>query len=390
MEPHTREGGLELRAAFAAAFGAPPAAAARAPGRVNLIGEHTDYNGGLVLPAAIELATRVAVRMRSDSRVVGLSRERGAASSELDEPPAGDWLDYARGTARVLADAGLLRESGFEIAVRSDLPEGAGLSSSAALEAATSLALLAASGGPEVALDRPDLARLCQRAEAEFAGVPCGIMDQYAVLCSEPGSALLLDCASLVASRVPLPAGVEIQIFDTGVSRGLRSGGYAQRRADCERALSGARRALGRKLASLSELSIEELADLARSLDPVALRRARHVVSENARVREFARALAAGELERAGAEMFASHESLRSDYDVTVPESDALVEESRGLPGCIGARMTGAGLGGCTVHLVRAEQASLFAAALTDRFRARFAREPRFWRTRAAGGAGLI
>ena len=161
-----------VRALFAEVFGAAPAGAARSPGRVNLIGEHTDYNGGLVLPAAIELATQVAVRLRADDRVRGFSRERGRAEAQLHDPPAGDWLDYARGTARVLADAGLVRDAGFELAVLSDVPEGAGLSSSAALEAATALALIAASGAPEVGFDRPELARLCQRAEAEFAGVP--------------------------------------------------------------------------------------------------------------------------------------------------------------------------------------------------------------------------
>ena len=378
------------RELFTEAFGAEAAAAARAPGRVNLIGEHTDYNGGLVLPAAIGLATGVALRLRTDGSVRGFSRERGAAQADLWDPPGGDWLDYVRGTARVLADAGLARETGFEIAVRSDVPEGAGLSSSAALEAATALALIAASGTSETALDRPELARLCQRAEAEFAGVPCGIMDQYAVLCTEPGAAIMLDCATLEARRVPIPAGLEILIFDTGVTRALRSGGYAERRAECDRALDGARRALGRPLGSLSQLAPADIGALTGALDPTALRRARHVVSENARVREFARALEAGQLALAGAAMFASHESLRVDYEVTVPESDALVADSRALPGCVGARMTGAGWGGCTVHLVEALQGETFAASLAQRFRARFGREPRFFRTRAAGGASLI
>ena len=379
-----------VRALFAEAFGGAPLRAARAPGRVNLIGEHTDYNGGLVLPAAIELATSVSVRPRADALVRGCSRERGQAQAGFHDPPAGDWLDYARGTARVLADAGLVRDSGFEIAVLSDVPEGAGLSSSAALEAATALALIAASGAPEVELDRPELARLCQRAEVEFTGVPCGIMDQYAVLCSEPGAAILLDCARVQARRVRMPDGIEILIFDTGVSRELRSGGYAVRRAECERALTGARSALGRKLGSLSEILASDFERLASALDPVALRRARHVVTENARVRELASALEARDLGRAGAAMFASHESLRVDYEVTVPESDALVEDARALPGCIGARMTGAGFGGCTVHLVEAAHAPAFATGLSRRFRERFGREPRFWRTRAAAGAYLL
>jgi galactokinase len=379
-----------VRALFSRSFGGAPAAAARAPGRVNLIGEHTDYNGGLVLPAAIELATRVAVRPRADDRVVGVSRERGRAEAELSDPPAGDWLDYARGTARVLADAGLVRETGFELAVLSDVPEGAGLSSSAALEAATALALIAASGAPEIALERAELARLCQRAEVEFAGVPCGIMDHYAVLCCEAGAALLLDCARVESFAVPIPDTLEILIFDTGVARGLRAGHYAARRADCERALAGARRALGRRLGSLSELGTDELTALAGALDGVAFRRARHVVSENARVRALATALETGDLARAGQAMFASHESLRVDYEVTAPESDALVADARGLPGCVGARMTGAGFGGCTVNLVEARHARAFASELARRFQDRFAREPRFFPSRAAAGADLV
>jgi len=379
-----------VRALFAEVFGGAPASAARSPGRVNLIGEHTDYNGGLVLPAAIELATRVSVRPRADALVRGCSRERGEARAGLYDPPAGHWLDYARGTARVLADAGLVRDTGFEIAVLSDLPEGAGLSSSAALEAATALALIAASGVAEVAFDRPELARLCQRAEVEFAGVPCGIMDHYAVLCSEPGSALLLDCARVEARAVPLPDGLEILIFDTGIERALREGRYAARRAECERALEGARFALGRRLASLSELVPSDFERLERTLDAVALRRARHVVGENARVRALAAAFASGDLEAAGAAMFASHESLRVDYEVTVPESDALVEDARGLPGSVGARMTGAGFGGCTVHLVETGHAHAFATGLARRFRDRFGREPRHWFSRAAAGANLI
>jgi galactokinase len=379
-----------VRALFAEVFAGIPASAARAPGRVNLIGEHTDYNGGLVFPAAIELATLVSVRPRADSLVRGCSRERGPVEAQLHDPPAGDWLDYARGTARVLADAGLVRDTGFEIAVLSDLPEGAGLSSSAALEAATALALIAASGAPEVAFDRAELARLCQRAEVEFAGVPCGIMDQYAVLCSQPGAALLLDCARVLARAVPLPDGIEILIFDTGVARALREGRYAERRAECERALEAARRALGRRLASLSELALGDFARLERALDPVALRRARHVVGENARVLALAEAFETGDLGRAGEAMFASHESLRVDYQVTVAESDALVEDSRSLAGCIGARMTGAGFGGCTVHLVEAQHARAFAIELARRFRERFGREPRYWISRAAAGANLI
>ncbi|MFI5314358.1 MAG: galactokinase [Myxococcota bacterium] len=382
--------GAPIRERFRAAFGGEPSAIARSPGRVNLIGEHTDYNGGLVLPAAIERDTRVALRLRADARVIAVSRERGPASAELGAPAASDWLDYARGVARVLAAAGRIPAQGFELWVETDLPEGAGLSSSAALEAAVALALLGAAGADAARADRAELARFCQRAEVEFVGVPCGIMDQYAVLCSRAGAALRLDCATLEAAAIALPETLAIEIFDTGVSRSLRAGAYAERRGECARALAGARAALGRPLGSLSELSEGELAALSRALDPVALRRARHVVGENRRVRDTAAALARGDLHAAGDSLFASHASLRADFEVSCAESDALVEDARGLAGCLGARMTGAGFGGCTVQLVETARADGFAGELAARFQARFGRAPRHWRTAAAAPAALL
>jgi len=363
---------------------------ARSPGRVNLIGEHTDYNGGLVLPAAIARDTRVGLRPRGDGRVRGRSRERGAAEAELDAPRAGDWLDYPRGVARALARAGWIPASGFDLEVETDLPEGAGLSSSAALEAATAVALLAAAGRELADRDRPELALLCQRAEVEFVGVPCGAMDQFAVLCGAPGAALRLDCASMQSRPVALPAGLAVLIFDTGVERSLRAGAYAERRAECERARIQAEAALRRTLGSLSEVSADELPALAHGLDPVALRRARHVVTENERVRAVEAALGDGDLAALGDALFSGHASLRDDFEVTCPESDALVADSRDLPGCAGARMTGAGFGGCTVQLVRSADAERFARALAERFRARFGRTPRHWRTEVAAPASRL
>ena len=365
-------------------------ARARSPGRVNLIGEHTDYNGGLVLPAAIARDTRVAVRLRGDGRVRGRSRERGLAEAELQAPRAGDWLDYPRGVARTLAGAGWIAASGFDLEVETDLPEGAGLSSSAALEAATALALLGAAGRELPDAARPQLALLCQRAEVEFVGVPCGAMDQFAVLCGAAGSALRLDCARMESRAVALPAGLALLVFDTGVERSLRAGAYAERRAECERARVQAEAALGRAVGALSELRAEELPRLARALEPVALRRARHVVTENARVCAVEAALGRGDLAALADALYAGHASLRDDFEVTCPESDALVADSRDLPGCAGARMTGAGFGGCTVQLVRSEHADGFAAALADRFRARFGRTPRHWRTEAAPPASRL
>ncbi len=371
-------------------FGAPASAGARAPGRVNLIGEHTDYNGGLVMPAALDLELRVWLRFRTDERVRAVSDALGQVEARLDAPPAGNWLDYARGVARELARAQRIPATGFDARVQADLPPGAGLSSSAALEAAFALALLAAAGAPERKADRPELARLCQRAESSFVGTPCGLMDPYAVLCAEAGEAILLDCSSERAQPVRLPEDLALWIFDTGVAHELREGGYAQRRAECERALDQATRALGRQLDSLSSLRVEDLAPIGGRVDAVLFRRIRHVVSENARVREFAARLASADHAGAGAVLYASHDSLRVDYEVTCAESDALVADSRELPGCVGARMTGGGFGGSTLHLVENENADAFAAELCKRFEARFARTPRHWRARAARAASRL
>ncbi len=354
---------------------------------MNLIGEHTDYNGGWVLPAAIALCTEVALRFRSDGRVLGVSREEGPSEAQLDAAPRHTWLDYARGVARLLAQAGRIPGTGFEIAVASELPAGAGLSSSAALEVASALALAAAAGAPLVRDERLELARLCQRAEHEFAGVPCGIMDPYAVLHAQVGHGMLLRCSDLHAEQVPIPGTLALLIVDTGVRHALRDGGYAARRRECEQALAAARIALPRQLDTASDVEPRDLPALRPALEDVPFRRLRHVVSENARVRAFARALRARDERAAGEMLYASHASLRDDFEVSCPESDALVEESHGVEGCLGARMTGAGFGGSTLHLVRTASADAVAARLAERFRARFGRTPRHWKTRPAAAA---
>ena len=237
---------------FESVFGGPAAAEARAPGRVNLIGEHTDYNGGLVLPAAISLQTRVAVRFREDGRVVGASRERGRAEAELAAAPDGCWLDHLRGVARVLADQGRIPARGFDASVAGDVPEGSGLSSSAALGVAAAHALARAAGTPFRAGERTLVAELAHRAETGFVGVPCGIMDPYAVACAESGAALLLDCASRERRVVPLPEGIALLVFDTGTRRELRDGRFEARVSECEQARTAAAALLTRPLASLS------------------------------------------------------------------------------------------------------------------------------------------
>jgi galactokinase len=357
---------------------------------VNLIGEHTDYNGGQVLPMATALRTRVAVRLSGGVRVRGESEGSPGSEAGWGDPPAGTWLDYVRGVARELERLGRVRAAGFEVRVRSDVPPGAGLSSSAALEVATALALAAASGHPFEAGERGEVAALCRRAESRFVGVPCGIMDQWAALFGRRGSAVRLHCADLRSELVPLPDSLEVLVVDTGVRRALREGGFAERRAECREALEAARRVLGRDLDALSELHAEDLTRLEAGLDPIPLRRARHVVSENARVDRFAEALHCGELELLGGLLYASHESLRDDYEVTCAESDFLVDATRGLPDALGARMTGAGWGGCTLHLVRAERGGSVARTLAARFQTRFGRRPRHWMLRSGDGARVL
>jgi galactokinase len=352
---------------------------------VNLIGEHTDYNEGLVLPAALDLRTAVAVRLTRGDRVRGLSREEGPAEAAFEEPARGIWLDYVRGVARELARAGRAPATGFEVAVASDVPCGAGLSSSAALEVATALALEAASGGTRS--EEPiETARLCQRAESGFVGVPCGLLDPFASLLAREGHVTLLDCATMRWDAIPVPDDLALLVVDTGIRRTLRDGGYAERRRECERALDGAPSILGRPLRHLSEIRPEEIGALG-GLPALLLRRLRHVVTENARVRSFVAALGAGDREGAGRALYGSHESLRDDYEVTWPESDLLVDVSARLPGVVGARMTGAGWGGCTVHLVEVERAAAIREALEEAYAERFGRRPPSWLTRPGPGA---
>jgi galactokinase len=375
---------------FASEFGSPPAAEARAPGRVNLIGEHTDYSGGLALPVAVSLETRVAVRFRSDRTVRGVSRERGAAGAELEAPAAGDWLDYVRGVACELVRARRIPAAGFDVAVAGDVPEDAGLSSSAALAVASAHALAGAAGAPFREAERAEVAEAAHRAETGFVGVPCGIMDQYAIACAEPGCALLLDCARVELRPVPLPEELTLLVVDTGVRRELRGGDYQARVDECQRAREQASAALGRPLANLSELRPEEVLELDGALDPVALRRARHVTSENQRVERFVRALEARDLRAAGRILYESHESLAVDYEVSWREADLLVRASRDLDGVLGARLTGAGWGGCTLHLVQRGQQRACAAALCAVLERSQSGPVRCFQLNAVGGAGLL
>jgi galactokinase len=363
----------------------------RAPGRVNLIGEYTDFNLGYVLPAAIDREIRIAY-LPSDDRQVVLHRldtgERGAF--DLDHlPPRGQgWLDYAVGVAWALAEAGH-RLHGVRAVIGSNLPTGAGLSSSAAIELAIAHALLA---DPGPTLDPMRLARLAQVAENQFVGVQSGLMDQFAVACGEAGAALLLDCRSLDWRPVQLPLDeVTLVVCDSGQARELASSAYNVRRAQCDTAVAELARH-DPSVQSLRDVSSELLAEATRAgwLEPLVLKRASHVVRENQRVIETMAALAAGDLAAVGALFAASHASLRDLFEVSSPALDALVEIASGTPGVVAARMTGAGFGGCTVNLVRPDALPALRTAVETRYAARTGFHPRVFPVTPAAGAGPI
>jgi galactokinase len=343
---------------------APLPEVALAPGRVNLIGEHVDYNDGRVLPLAIDRHVAVALAPRGDRRLVvhavALKRRSSLDLDELRPPPRRRWDAAIAGVAWALGEAGIVVR-GAELLIDADLPRGAGLSSSAALELAVARALVHAAGEP---WDPLPMALRCVAAEQRFAGVPCGVMDQVASACGRRGHALLLDCRTLGAESVPLPPQAAFVVMDSGVSRALAGSEYAARRASCERALA-ALRAVRPGLAALRDAD-EALLDRARgSLDETTLRRARHVLGELPRPDQLVAALAAGDLRAAGALLDDSQRSLATLYEVSCPELDALTALARRLPGCHGARLTGAGFGGCAIALVERPRLAEFLAALS-------------------------
>jgi galactokinase len=348
----------------------------RAPGRVNLIGDHTDYNEGFVLPMAIDLECVVHARSRADGVVSVRSADlegevelpADGSADPLDVRP--QWARYVAGVVRSLAERGR-PPVGFDADVASTIPPGGGLSSSAALEVGVALALVDAAA---FTLSRLELALACQHAEYIATGVPSGIMDQLSSLAGERDCALLIDCRSLDVTPVPLPADLAIVVVHSGLSRALGETAYAERRASCEAAAAR----LG--VCALRDATPEQVAG-----DP----RARHVVWENTRVLEAARALADGDGEQVGRLFSASHASLRDDYEVSTPELDILVtalEES----GALGARLTGAGFGGSVVALAPRPAAERVAAAASTRYRAETGNEPRTYVCRAVEGAGPL
>jgi len=342
-------------AAFTKRFGTGPAVVASAPGRVNLIGEHVDYNEGLVLPAAIDRTTAIAAAPRDDGRlalVTDAGQEATFSMERLYPSERRAWTDYLAGVASLLLEKGMPAR-GASLIVASNVPRGAGLSSSAALELAAAFALEEMYG---MSVPLPATALLCQRAEHEFAGVQCGIMDQFVSCLGRRGYALLLDCRTLECEHVPLPAGADLLVCDTGVRRALGSSDYNRRREECDQGLRLLAERLG-TLGALRDVSPAQFAVHGASLPAVVRRRCAHVVSEIDRVSLSAAALRAGDLSEFGKLMYDSHLSLRRDYEVSCAELDHLVDICAEAEGVYGARMTGAGFGGCVICLVRHEHA---------------------------------
>src|SRR5438552_5155928 len=364
------------RAGFRQAFGYPPGAVAVAPGRMNIIGEHTDYNEGYVLPAAIDRHLAVALRLRRDSQIA-MRSDRFQATVHLDGLPSrrqGNWTDYLVGVAREI-DQEHGPGPGLDVFVASDLPVGSGLSSSGALEVASAVALLAARG---IEVPVIEIARLCQAAENGFVGARTGIMDQFTALKARGGNAMLLDCRSLEDDYVPLPDGRFAWLLaDTRIHHELASSAYNQRRAECE----AAAKALG--LASLRDASE---GDLDRIENPVERSRARHVITENARVLQAADALRRRSPKGLGPILYASHESLRLDFAVSCRELDCLVELAAGMPQVVGARMMGGGFGGCALVLLDAAGLDDVEQHLGQGYADEFHRSPGFYRVRSVDG----
>ncbi|MQY07404.1 galactokinase [Actinomadura macrotermitis] len=369
-----------LAAAFTEAYQRPPEGVWRAPGRINLIGEHTDYNDGLVLPFALPRGVWAAAARRDDDVVEVRSLQaagQGAAAGPGDRVTG--WAAYPAGVAELLREHGV---RGASLLFDSDLPQGAGLASSAALECAAAVALCDLYG---IDLERAELARLAQRAENDYAGVPCGPMDQAASLLCEAGRALLLDCRSGLSGRVPFDpaaAGLTLLAVDTGARHALTGGEYANRRAECERAAE-----------ELGVAALRDVTDLAGALstldDPVLRRRVQHVVTENHRVEAAAGLLRAGAVAELGAMLTASHLSLRDQFQVSWPEADAALDAAL-RAGARGGRMVGAGFGGSVIVLVAQDRADRVRAAIATAYTTRTWPSPLFLEALPSAGAGRV
>lgn len=379
MDPHA------LAARFEKRFG-QRSRVFRAPGRVNLIGEHTDYNDGFVMPAAVGFSSYVAIAPRADRKLRMESEEfPGHFEFDIDHLPAtrtGSWCDYMLGVASVLQQTGCHLQ-GSNLLVHSEVPIGAGLSSSAAIEVSSALAFISPDS---TQLPLPQLAKLCRRAENEFVGARVGIMDQFVSCMGKAGHAFLLDCRSLEYKFVPIPPDIQLVVCNTVVKHDLATGAYNQRRAECEEAVRLFSQ-WNSAVRALRDVSLNLLNQHVQDLPPVIAKRCAHVVHENQRTLDAAQCLSNGDLNTLGRLMRESHNSLRDLYEVSCEELDVMVDSAEGLPGFIGGRMTGGGFGGCTVNLVHQQDAEAFAAKISERYESATGIHPQTYLCTAEDGA---
>lgn len=402
----------KLRELHRERWGAEPRVFA-APGRVNLIGEHTDYAEGFVMPAAIDFATLAGISPRTDGKVAiwaeNYGEERVYEAGALPAERSRHWSDYPVGVLKMLEEGfppthhpppthgdgtamngaqlrGGLRLPGLSLTLWGDVPLGSGLSSSAAVEVATAAAAVDLVGAK---YSGPELARLCQRAENRFVGSACGIMDQFVSVNAQEGYALLLDCRDLSYRLAPIPADVELVIANTMVQHAVTGGDYTNRRADVEEAAAAIRRHRP-EVKFLRDATMEDLERWGGQMSENALKRARHVISENQRTVAAADALIRKDLRELGRLMAEAHWSYSRDFEASCEEADAMVELAQGLPGLIGARLTGGGFGGCTVNLVEAKEAEAFRTALGEGYRLRTGINPQIYICHASAGAHRV
>ena len=379
-----------LLSSFSAQFGANAKPRIfRAPGRVNLIGEHTDYNDGFVLPAAIDLYTWTAIAPRSDRKLVVFSQNLNeTAEIDLESPTVAardHWLDYVHGVALMLQRSGI-PVPGANLAVYSNVPIGSGLSSSAALEVSVASALLAAAGQ---SLALADVAKLCQRAENEFVGARVGIMDQFASCFGSADKAILLDCRSLEYELLPLPPGVAMVICNTMVKHEHTGGAYNDRRAQCEEGVRTLKRPFP-AIKALRDITLAQLEAHRSDLSDLIFRRCHHVISENERVLRTVKALQDGDLATVGRSMAESHRSMKNDYEISCRELDIMVDLANRRTGLIGCRMTGGGFGGCTINLVRSASVDKFKAGIYSAYHEATGIAPDIYVSTAGAGASEV
>ena len=374
---------------FRAIYGRNPRGIFRAPGRVNLIGEHTDYNDGFVMPIAIDFYSYAAIGERTDRTLSVYSEQfQQTAEFSIDQlagPPRKHWSDYVRGVAAVLRDEGYPLE-GAHLVIDGQVPIGSGLSSSAAIEVTTALALTSLGG---VTIPMLEVARLCQRAENTYTGTRCGIMDQFVSCCGKQDHALMLDCRSMEVTYLQLPPDVRLVICNTMVRHELAAGEYNERRASCERVVETLRKFIP-NVRALRDLTLEELERYRGKISDVDFRRCRHVITENARVIDAQSALQGADLLRLGELMYRSHESLDRDYEVSCSELNIMVNLAREFEGVHGARMTGGGFGGCTISLVENKAVPEFQATVAREYEKLTGLSPQIFVCAAAAGASEV